>query len=229
MITTSTLVIHIATGSIALVSGLAAFIYKKGSPNHKLAGKVFLYTMLIMALSGFYLALLRDVHITMLASGLTSYLVLSSWLAVKRPSANLKWMELATFVYGGVVTAYAAFLSYQGANGITDSLGSYIVPAGVYYFFTAILSCAFVMDIRRYVIGELSMKQKVLRHLWRMCVAMYFATSSFFGQVQIFPEVVVKSGILSLPELMVFLTMVFWLIKTAWPKFGFGLLKGKKS
>jgi hypothetical protein len=45
------LVIHICGGSLGLLSGTAAMSFRKGSPRHVLAGKVFVTSMLIMGAS----------------------------------------------------------------------------------------------------------------------------------------------------------------------------------
>ena len=43
------LIAHICAGTIGLVSGTAAMSFRKGSTRHVLAGKVFVASMLVMA------------------------------------------------------------------------------------------------------------------------------------------------------------------------------------
>jgi uncharacterized membrane protein len=53
------LVVHICAGTLGLLSGTAAMSFRKGSPRHSLAGKVFVATMLTMAVAAVYLAIVR--------------------------------------------------------------------------------------------------------------------------------------------------------------------------
>ncbi len=51
------LLVHICAGSVGLLSGSAAIFFRKGSPRHVLAGKVFVASMLVMAVFAVYLAM----------------------------------------------------------------------------------------------------------------------------------------------------------------------------
>jgi len=51
--------VHITGGVLGILSGTVAMIYRKGSPRHALAGKVFVASMLVMAATAVYLAVLR--------------------------------------------------------------------------------------------------------------------------------------------------------------------------
>jgi len=56
---TPTLLVHIFAGTLGLLSGTAAIIFKKGSRRHVLAGRVFVVSMLTMAVFAVYLAAVR--------------------------------------------------------------------------------------------------------------------------------------------------------------------------
>ncbi len=68
--------------------------------------------------------------------------------------------------------------------------------------------------------GGLAGAQRLTRHLWRMCVAMFMATASFFlGQAKLFPPGVRQSGVLALPVLLVIGALVYWLVRVRlWPR-----------
>jgi len=53
------LVLHICGGTLGLLSGTAAISLRKGSRRHVLAGKVFVASMLIMALGAVYLGIVK--------------------------------------------------------------------------------------------------------------------------------------------------------------------------
>jgi uncharacterized membrane protein len=53
------MVVHLCAGTLGLASGTAAMSFRKGSPRHVLAGKVFVASMLTMAVGAVYLAITR--------------------------------------------------------------------------------------------------------------------------------------------------------------------------
>jgi hypothetical protein len=53
---------------------------------------------------------------------------------------------------------------------------------------------------------------RLRRHLWRMCVALFIASGSFFlGQADEFPRALRITPLLALPVLAVLATMIYWL------------------
>jgi hypothetical protein len=77
-----------------------------------------------------------------------------------------------------------------------------------------------VLDLKMIYRGGVSGAQRIVRHLWRMCFAMFIATTSFFlGQAQVFPQPVQESSVLFLPVIVVVLLSGYWFIRvkfTGW-------------
>ena len=64
------------------------------------------------------------------------------------------------------------------------------------------------------VLGRLSARQRIARHLWRMCFAFFIATGSFFlGQQDVLPQAVRGSPILFVLAFVPFALMLFWLAR----------------
>jgi uncharacterized membrane protein len=74
------LVVHICAGSLGLLSGTAAMTFRKGSPRHVLAGRVFVASMLTMAVGAVYLAIVRHQPNNIGGGILTFYLIGTAWL-----------------------------------------------------------------------------------------------------------------------------------------------------
>jgi fatty acid desaturase len=56
--------------------------------------------------------------------------------------------------------------------------------------------------------------QRVARHLWRMCFALFIAAASIFlARQQLFPGLLRKTGVLFLLSLLPLLLMIFWLVR----------------
>lgn len=206
------LVVHIVGGSLGLLSGAAAMVAAKGSLPHRIAGRLFLASMLVMAAMGGYIAALAEVRVSVLAAVLTGYLVGSGWLAARRADGAAgipQWFVLAT---GISVAAYGLHLGIEARNGHADVLdGGFVVPATIYFVFSGIAAFGAAGDAWTLARGGLEGRARILQHLWRMSVALYIAASSFFtGQQDLFPETLQGSFLLQLPELLVIGLLVFW-------------------
>ncbi|MFK8037527.1 MAG: DUF2306 domain-containing protein [Crocinitomicaceae bacterium] len=88
------IIVHATFGGIALVTGLISMIVYKGQNLHKKSGKIFVYTMLISAVTALFIALMPNHENPFLfAIGIFStYLVLTGYRALrfKRKQISLK-------------------------------------------------------------------------------------------------------------------------------------------
>ncbi len=206
------LVIHICFSVIALLAGAAAMLFKKGSRFHRKSGNIFVISMLIMAVSAAYLALIHSIYISVFASGLTIYMVTTAWVAVRYKIHEAKLFNWAALLFGIVISI--CYLSF-GFDAVTSSSGAKGgFPAGVYFFFGGIAALAVLRDIRMFMLGSFTRVQMMARHIWRMCFALFIATASLFlGQPQVFPEPVRKIAFLVIPVLIVIILSIFWLYR----------------
>lgn len=76
------MIVHICCGTVGLVSGSAAILFRKGSPRHVLAGRIFVVSMLTMAVGAVYLAIQRNQPNNIGGGIFTFYLILTAWLTV---------------------------------------------------------------------------------------------------------------------------------------------------
>src|SRR5260370_24530024 len=77
-------VFHFGGGSWGLLSGTAAMSFRKGSPRHMLAGKVFFASMLTMAAVATYLAIVRHQPSNIGGGVFTFYLIGTALLTPRR-------------------------------------------------------------------------------------------------------------------------------------------------
>lgn len=208
------LFIHIVAGTLGLISGFIALASSKGSGLHRLAGKVYFQTMIIMSLTGMNMALRSMIFITVLASALTIYLVYTSWLAVKIAYFKSLAFKVSSFVMGACVSFFGMCLSLRAYYGTTDMIHSFAVPAEVYYLFTGLALIATTADLVFIFQKKRQYKRRMLRHVWRMCVPLYIASSSFFvGQEQLFPDWLQGSYLLQIPQFTAILLMLYWVAR----------------
>ncbi len=211
------LYLHIGAGSVGLLSGAAAFAFRKGSDLHRLAGKIFVVSMLIMSAIGAAVApfLPTPERASVVAGVLTFYLVLSSWTAVKRKPGQIGSFDYALLLTSVSVTSAGAFffwLASQNPGGMLDGQ-----PGAAFVMFMIIGSLAAVGDLRLILNRGVTGATRLARHLWRMTVAYFIAANSLFlGQQQIFPKEVQQSGLLNVPALLILMLLLFWLGHVAW-------------
>ena len=206
------LVAHIAGGAVGLLSGTAALVARKGSRRHRLAGKIFILSMLIMAAIGASVSPFLGHGIDSITGTFTFYLVVTGWLTVKRRGGETGRAEiLALAVALGLVVAGVA-LGMLGVGRPRGMIAGY--PAGAYFFVAAIVALAAACDLKVIVRGGITGTPRIARHLWRMCVALFIAAASFFlGQQKIMPVSIRGSVFLMVPPLASLAVMVFWLVR----------------
>ena len=198
------LMLHIAGGMVAVVAGYAALAARKGARPHRIAGNVFFAAMLVM---GSLAAVLG-----MPFGGLfTCYLVVTSWLAVRRPAGAVGRAERAAFLFVSALAAVALGGSVLRAAGAPLPAGGL---GGAGLVFTAVAALAAALDLKVIRAGGVSGFERLRRHLWRMCAAMFIATGSFFlGQADEIPRSLhgPHLWVLGLAPLA---ALVWWMIRT---------------
>ena len=204
---------HISMGMLALMSGAAAMTFRKGSRLHRRSGTVFSVAMLIMAATGAFIAtFITPVMGNIMGGTLTFYLVASGWATVARKPGETGRLDIGVALIGLATATLGFVFGLQAANSPTHLLDGY--PPALYFIFGSVALLGTGLDVRMIVRGGLSGVPRTTRHLWRMCVAMFMATASFFlGQATLFPLAVRDSGVLTVPVLLVIGALLYWLIR----------------
>jgi uncharacterized membrane protein len=204
--------LHIVAGLIALFAGATALAAKKGGPLHRKAGLVFVVSMAMMAASGATLAALKPDALSVVAGLLTLYLVATAFLTVRDAGTRAQLLGWTAVVLASAVGIAGLILGFQTAQSATGKLHGY--PPAPYFIFATISLLGASLDVRM-LRGVVPVgKRRVARHLWRMCCAMFIATSSFFiGQAKVFPEPMRDLTLLSLPVLAVLLLWAYGLTR----------------
>jgi uncharacterized membrane protein len=212
--------IHIIAGLVAIFAGAMAMIAAKGSPLHRKSGTLFTLSMLVMTGSAAIVSLfLRTDHVTGVVALFTAYLVCTSWLTVKRSVQASYWLLAGFALAAALLGIYSLGLWFDFLDDPTTLITRNSPPQTLMVFGVISVLCS-VLDLRLLRAGQFLGAQRLVRHLWRMCFAMFIATGSFFaGQMQVFPDIVRKSAVFGLPILMipvllVIVTTLYWLGRT---------------
>lgn len=223
----ATIFLHVGLGTLAVLAGAVALIVRKGASIHISAGRLFVALMALTSGLGGMLGLIKadSLYITFHASILALTLILSGWLTA-RFGAHMGRAQLVT---GLVNIANTAALIVIGAKAQSTIDGAfYGFPAEDYFFLAGMAGIVAIFDFSLILRQPLSERQRIARHLWRMCLAFFIAAGSAFTGpgASAFSEEIQNSGLLSLPELIIILLMLLWLARTLFQRSG--ILPGKK-
>jgi hypothetical protein len=205
-------VLHIGGGTLGLLSGTVAMIYRKGSRGHVVAGKIFVGAMLTMAAAATSLAIVKSQNANVIGGIMAFYLVATAWVTARRRDGETSRFDWAaalvpltvgsTLVVGGVQAVQSQLSSKQG------------VPVGMLFFVGSVALLCAAGDVRMLLCGGVSGAQRIVRHLWRMCFALFIATGSFFlGQQKVFPPSWRGSPVWFVPALLPLVLLIYWLIR----------------
>ena len=219
------LVVHICAGTLGLLSGTAAMSFRKGSPRHVLAGKVFVTSMLTMGVFAAYLAIVRHQPNNIGGGILTVYLIGTAWLTARRrdgETSRLDWVALLIPLALGILLWMSGLEKMRTPGPPKDG-----VPAGMHFFMGSVMLLAAAGDVRMLVHGGVLGEKRIARHLWRMCFGLFIAAGSFFlgganrplrllstvGLGQHLPLALFNTGLYLALTILPLILLIFWLIR----------------
>jgi uncharacterized membrane protein len=212
------MIVHVAAGATALAAGAVAAATPKGRPLHARAGTLFAPAMLTMALTAAILVATAPAGERAFPAGslLVCYMVATGWWAGRNRSGEAGRFEIAACAFAAALAAicgYGAFTFAGPAGPGQPDAASLAAVTGTLAALAAGFDLAFILR------GRLTGRQRLGRHVWRMCVAFFFATGAFFlGQQDVMPTGVRGSAWLFLPALAPFALMLFWIAKLNLPR-----------
>jgi hypothetical protein len=204
--------IQIASGTVGVIAGFTAVFLLKGSRRHGKAGKVFALAMISLAVSATYLAIRKSQVTNVLGAGLTFYLVTTAWVAARRSDGQPSLWDWPALLIALAVGVTEITFGLQAALSPTGM--KYDYPPAPYFIFGGVALIAVIGDVRMLLRHGISGTQRLARHLWRMCFALFIASASIFlARPQLFPAFFRKTGILALLSFLPLLLLVFWLLR----------------
>ena len=216
---------HICAGTLGLRSGTAAMSLRKGSPRHVLAGKVFVASMLTMAVAAVYLAIVSHQPNNIGGGILTFYLIGTAWLTARRrdgETSRFDWVVLLIPLTLGILTWMNGIKIVRSGASSQDG-----VPVGMTFFMGSVMLVAAAGDFRTLVGGGVFGAKRIARHLWRMCFGLFIAAGSFFlgpsnrplrllssvGLGQHLPQALFSTTLYSILTILPLIMLNFWLVR----------------
>jgi hypothetical protein len=219
------LIVHICAGTLGLLSGTAAMTFRKGSPRHVLAGRVFVAAMLIMGVFAVYLAITRHQPNNIGGGILTVYLIGTAWLTARRRDGETSRFDWVVFL---IPLALGILTWMNGINVVRSGASSQDgVPVGMTFFMGSVMLLAAAGDVRMLMRGGVFGAKRIARHLWRMCFGLFIAAGSFFlgpsnrplrllssvGLGQHLPPALFSTSLYLILTILPLILLIFWLVR----------------
>jgi hypothetical protein len=137
------------------------------------------------------------------------YLVTTGWLTVRRREGETTIFDWGALLFGLAVGVPIVADGLRIAGGSIPAKPG--VPVGMILFLGSVVILAAAGDVRMLVRGGVFGRQRIARHLWRMCFGLFIATGSFLAQRRVM-------AFLSGPKIMLLaplplILMIFWLVR----------------
>lgn len=204
--------LHVAAGGVALAAGFSALALRKGGGPHRAAGNVFFASMMLMAAMGTLMSLDEPQEVNIIAGTLAAYLTATAWLTARRPDGPLGLSGALAMLFGAGVALTGFTFGLRGAaapGGLLDG-----IPHQISYGFAAFATLGVLLDLKALLAGGTSGAGRILRHVWRVCLALLIASAAFFlGQQDEFPKAMRGSPLWLVPVFTVMGAMIFWTLR----------------
>jgi uncharacterized membrane protein len=209
--------IHIIAGSIAIIAGFISVFAVKGLKLHRKAGMVFVYSMVVLSLTGAVIATLKHQTANIIGGSLAFYMVTTALLTIRPRDQRSRWIDIGAFVLGAAVGAAAIKIGLDALNSPSGTMNG--VPSVMMFLFGTVALLAALGDIRMMRAGGIQGAQRIARHLWRMCFSLFVASGSFFlGQAKVIPKPIRILPLLAIPALLPLVLMFYWLARVLFTK-----------
>lgn len=210
--------IHIIAGALAMILGAVALLASKGAWLHRRSGRLFVYAMLTMGISGSILAAMHSLtNANVLGGFVSAYFVVTALTTVRPVSAWTRRVNAGALVVAialvviEISLGIKAFGQSEAQNRI-EGTPFFGMPLFVFAMITTLAAAG---DVRMMRSGAVRAGSRLARHLWRMCFALFIAAGSFFSiperVAKILPPLFTTPVMRALPVALVFAAMFYGL------------------
>ena len=218
------LIVHILGGMTALVAGYLALFAAKGTPLHRRAGDVFVVSMVFMGGFGAIVSVVIGQALNAAAGVASCYLVFTAWLTMQKRGTAVRRAEIIAMIgVGSLALVLFALGWYRLDPAHVPSRMEGPTPTFVFATIFLLLAGA---DSRMLARGGVAGSSRLVRHLWRMCTALFVASGSFFLgrssteplrsngiRAKLFTNAIQATHVTAIPVLLVIALMIYWIFR----------------
>jgi hypothetical protein len=170
------LVLHILAGSIALLSGPLAIAFKHGGSAHRMAGKIFFFAMMCVAISAVILGVVKKNYFLFIVAVFSAYLVSSGYRILYLKKLD-KTQKPAIIDWGITVTMFVFSLSFIIWGSLLSLKGNSF--SIVFFTFGAISFWLVLLDRKLYLAKNLEKNYWLYMHITKMIAGIIAAFTAF--------------------------------------------------
>lgn len=202
------LVIHIFSGSLALLSSFGAMASTKGGYWHRKAGKFFIISMTSIFITAIPMAILKNNLFLFLIALFSYYLAFTGWRYAKNRSGiplKIDWVASGIMLIVAILMIAYGYHQYlaQDYHGIVLAIFGFIA------------SRLALFDLKTFKTHDATGKQRIIKHLRGMFGATIAALTAFtVTNVHLKPELLLWLA----PTLLLTPLIIWWSKKIANPK-----------
>lgn len=201
-------IVHMIAGGLAIVLGFITLFAAKGAPLHRRIGRGFVVAMLTLAITGVAIAIWVGDIGSVIGGSLATYLVSTGMITVQPVTVPWRRALITAAMVGLAIAVFSLVRLVITFPRIGAVVG--------YLLFASVALLAVRADVRILRFGAPTGSRRLTRHLWRMCMALWFATASFFlgprRRVEmILPDAIVVTPVIVIPVLTVLVAMGYWI------------------
>lgn len=206
------LILHIAGGSLGIITGFTSLFAPKGSTLHRQSGLVFVASMVMLGLTASIIGLAKNQPGNVSAGLIATYMVVTGLGTVRPIPRNI---DIGAMLFAGLAGSFTLasgiLLAFQG------KMFSGGVPIPMILFLGTVIVSAAYGDLRTLQAGTLRGSKRIVRHLWRMCFSLFIASGSFFSirkrVAVILPDPLLGWSVRLIPILLPLFAIFYWLWK----------------
>ena len=207
------IMVHICGAVIGLLSGFLSILFRKGSGLHRVSGTFFFVSMLTMSAAGAVIAEFFKPNIGNVVGGvLTFYLVATAWMAGRRREKKVGVFDFVALLVVLTLAGADVTFGFQAATSPTHLKAGY--PAALFFVFGSVAVLFAAWDVRMIVQGGVAGAQRIGRHLWRMCLALFMALMSFYPtRAKLFSKAINDSNVMYVPHIVLVVATLYWVYR----------------
>lgn len=208
---TPALMIHVASGLVAIIAGTLSLASRKGGTIHRRAGAIFAGAMLLLGASAAVLDWTKPVPEPGLGGLLAGYFAATAWMTVRFDGRKARVFAALSGLFAVVLGGFSLLAALTAQTALTPAgNGPAIAFGGLAVF-------AGLADLRLALLGVQAGRARLRRHLWRMLFSFFIATGSFFlGQQDVLPEALRGTIFLFVLAFAPLAFLVIWSVRVRW-------------
>jgi hypothetical protein len=197
------LTLHIIAGSLVLLFGISALCFSKGQSKHRIAGNLFILSLLTMVVS--VPNLLEDPVMAILSA----YYGTTAWAIVLRKEKSTGLFEIVSMISITIVS----IILFNVVLTSTSLPPIYKIILSIWAVVTAFSA---ILDLNMILRGGLSGKHRIARHAWRTCCAFLGVVMSFSVNTDKYWPDFINNNTLIYIAICVLFFWVFRILATKW-------------